>query len=66
MAAASSGWWKREHKPSREQSVGGACGEKVLTETALLDGGVHGDGRVSVGRGGGRVTANTRQALQGL
>lgn len=46
--------------------MGGACGEKVLTETALLDGGVHGDGRVSVGRGGGRVTANTRQALQGL
>lgn len=66
MGAASSGWWKCQHKPSREQSVGGACEEKVLTETALLDGGVHGDGTVSVGRSGGRVTAKTMQALQGL
>lgn len=65
-AAPPQGWWEHKQKHSHEQSVGMACGEKVLAETALLGGGVHGDKGVSAFGGSRGGEGKTMQALQCL
>lgn len=60
------GWWEGKWKHSPEQNTGRACGEKVFTEMALLDGKVCEDKEVSACGGSGGGAVRMIQSLQSL